>query len=75
MISIFCICTTLVGHVRLIGNIRDGVGAIELLYPEIGWTGICADSAYAQLWMNNVAAAQVVCRQLGYQGGRPYIQK
>ena len=31
------------GDVRLVGDARDEVGAVELYYPDIGWTGICAD--------------------------------
>ena len=62
------------GHVRLVGDLRDEVGAVELYYPQIGWTGICADPDQRQYWLRENQAAQVVCRQLGYLGGTAYVQ-
>ena len=61
------------GHVRLVGDIRDEVGAVELYYPGIGWTGICADPDRAQLWLQDDQAAQLVCRQLGYKEGKATV--
>lgn len=62
------------GDVRLVGDARDEVGAVELYYnSQTGWTGICADSNHIHSWRNNKAAAEIVCRQLGYQGGEPYV--
>ena len=63
------------GHVRLVGSTLNGVGAVELLYPQVGWTGICADEGNAHLWESNTDAAEIVCRQLGYEGGRPYVKR
>ena len=57
------------------GDERDEVGAVELYYPGIGWTGICADPDRAHYWLQDDQAAQVVCRQLGYHEGRTYIKK
>lgn len=62
-----------VGHVRLVGDTRDEVGAVELYYPQLGWTGICADPDLADFWLGDDQAAQVVCRQLGYTGGEAYV--
>ena len=62
-----------VGHVRLVGDARDEVGAVELFYPDIGWTGICADPDHAHYWLRDTQPAEVVCRQLGYLGGRAYV--
>ena len=63
------------GHVRLMGDIRNAMGAVELFHSQVGWTGICADPDHAPLWLNSTAAAQVVCRQLGYEGGQPYVAR
>ena len=62
-----------VGHVRLVGDARDEVGAVELYYPDIGWTGICADPEQAHYWLRDNQPAEIVCRQLGYLGGRAYV--
>ena len=61
------------GHVRLVGSERDEVGAVELYYPGIGWTGICADPDRVHYWLQDDQAAQVVCRQLGYLEGVPQV--
>ena len=63
------------GDVRLLGDPRDGVGAVEYYDTQLGWTGICADSAHSFSWNSNTAAASIVCTQLGYEGGRPYSQR
>ena len=55
------------------GDIRDEVGAVELYYPDIGWTGVCADPEQAHYWQGDNQAAEVVCRQLGYDGGVAYV--
>ena len=60
---------------RLVGDVRNEVGAVELLHPQVGWTGICADERNAHLWESNTDAAEIVCRQLGYEGGRAYINR
>ena len=57
------------------GDERDEVGAVELYYPGIGWTGICADPDRAHYWLQDDQAAQVVCRQLGYYAGRTYVER
>ena len=57
------------------GDLRDEVGAVELYYPQIGWTGICADRDHIDSWRNNDQAAEIVCRQLGYDGGAPYVDR
>ena len=63
------------GDVRLVGDTRDTVGAVELYHPDLGWTGICADANHAHMWTDNQRAAETVCAQLGYLGGTPYIQR
>ena len=63
------------GHVRLVGDARDEVGAVELFHPLTGWTGICADPDHAPSWLRDNQAAEIVCRQLGYQGGRAYADR
>ena len=50
------------GHVRLVGDVRNEVGAVELLHAQVGWTGICADEGNAHLWESNTDAAEIVCR-------------
>ena len=55
------------------GDTRDEVGAVELYYPGIGWTGICADPSHRDSWTRDNQAAEVVCRQLGYRDGRTYV--
>lgn len=70
---LFFFALSSVGHVRLVGDTRDEVGAVELNYPHIGWTGICADPDRAHYWHRDNQAAQVVCRQLGYAGGMAYV--
>ena len=67
--------TPIAGDVRLVGDARDEVGAVELYYPDIGWTGICADPDQIDYWRNNDVAAEIVCRQLGYSGGLPYVER
>ncbi|CAI8038225.1 Lysyl oxidase homolog 3A [Geodia barretti] len=62
------------GDVRLVGDQRDTVGAVELYHPMTGWTGICADANYIHMWRDNRRAAETVCAQLGYLGGTPYVQ-
>ena len=49
--------------------------SVELYYPDIGWTGICADPEQIDYWMNNDVAGEIVCRQLGYSGGLPYVER
>ena len=63
------------GDVRLVGDQRDTVGAVELYHPMTGWTGICADANYIHMWRDNRRAAETVCAQLGYLGGTPYVQR
>ena len=63
------------GHVRLVGDARDVVGAVELFHPQTGWTGICADPDHAPSWLRDNQAAEIVCRQLGYQGGTAYVDR
>lgn len=72
-VAVACRLTERVGHVRLVGDTRDEVGAVELYYPHIGWTGICADPDRAHHWQRENQAAEVVCRQLGYNGGMAYV--
>ena len=57
------------GDVRLVGDERDTVGAVEVYYSQVGWTGICADTSHAHMWRDNKEAAEIVCAQLGYLGG------
>ena len=59
----------------MVGDIRDEIGTVELYYPGIGWTGICADPDHIDLWRNNNEAAEIVCRQLGYLAGTTYIER
>ena len=66
---------TSAGDVRLVGDERDTVGALELYYAGVGWTGICADSSQVHSWQDNQRAAEIVCAQLGYLGGTPYIER
>ena len=63
------------GDVRLAGHTSDYIGAVEYYDSLRGWTGICADSTHSSSWNSNTAAARIVCRQLGYEGGRPYSQR
>ena len=63
------------GDVRLAGHTSDYIGAVEYYDSLRDWTGICADSAHSSSWNSNTAAARIVCRQLGYEGGRPYSQR
>ena len=62
------------GDVRLLGDTADYRGAVEYYDTQLGWTGICADSAHADSWLSSTAA-QIVCAQLGYEGGRPFVQR
>ena len=39
------------------------------------WTGVCVDPFYYNSWLKNSEAAIIVCRQLGYEGGLPIIQR
>ena len=48
------------GHVRLVGDARDEVGAVELFHPQTGWTGICADPDHAPSWLKDNQAAEIV---------------
>ena len=63
------------GDVRLLDSDEDGMGAVEYYDSFIGWTGICADSFYASQWLDNIVAAMVVCRQLGYEDGISLLYK
>lgn len=65
------------GDVRLVGaDSADYRGAIEYYDPVLlRWTGVCADSTHSSSWITNQVAAEVVCAQLGYNGGRPFIQR
>ena len=63
------------GDVRLVGDERDTAGAVELYYPQIGWTAVCADPSHAHMWRDNEKAAEVVCSQLGYLGGTPSVER
>ena len=60
---------------RLRGDVADYRGAVEYYDSILGWTGVCADSAHSDSWTSNSAAARIVCTQLGYEGGRPFIQR
>ena len=71
----FYIAEAVPGDVRLLGNIEDGVGAVEYYDSFLGWTGVCTDSFYARQWLDNTAAAMTVCRQLGYEAGSPYLER
>ena len=71
----FYIAEAVSGDVRLLGNSEDGVGAVEYYDSSLGWTGVCTDSFYATQWLDNTAAAMIVCRQLGYEAGSPYLAR
>ena len=58
--------------VRLLGSGDDGKGVVEYYDRFYGWTGVCADSSTE--WLHATAAATIVCRQLGYEGGTTYIE-
>ena len=58
----------------MLGDPDDGEGAVEYYDTIFGWTGICVDSFYLSDWLTNLAAASIVCRQLGYEDGTPIIQ-
>lgn len=60
------------GDVRLVGDTANYRGAVEYYDEFFRWTGVCADSAHSSSWTSNTAAAEVVCAQLGYEGGRPF---
>ena len=64
-----------IGDVRLVGDTADYRGAVEYYDVSLRWTGVCADSAHSSSWTSNIAAAEVVCAQLGYEGGRPFSQR
>ena len=78
----FCCCihfptdaTPTPGDVRLLGDARDGVGAVEFYQQTFGWTGICADLFSDDDWLANTEAATIVCRQLGFEEGITYIEE
>lgn len=58
--------------VRLLGSRDDGKGVLEYYDRFYGWTGVCADSSTE--WLDATAAATIVCRQLGYEGGTTYTE-
>ena len=62
------------GDVRLLGDTADFRGAVEYYDVILGWTGVCADSAHSGSWVSG-SGAEVVCNQLGFEGGRPFIQR
>ena len=66
--------TPVAGDVRLLGDPADYRGAVEYYDVILGWTGICADSSYSAAWMGS-RAAQIVCTQLGFEGGTPFVQR
>jgi hypothetical protein len=57
----------------LLGDTADYRGAVEYYDTFLGWTGICADPAHAGSWLSS-RAAEIVCAQLGYEGGQPFFQ-
>ena len=59
--------------VRLLGSRDDGKGVVEYYDRFYGWTGVCADSSTE--WLDAAAAATIVCRQLGYEGGTTYTER
>ena len=61
------------GDVRLLGDVDDVTGAVEYYDALLGWTGVCADSSHSAAWTTSNAAS-VVCSQLGYEGGRPFVE-
>jgi hypothetical protein len=65
--------TPVAGDVRLLGDPADYRGAVEYYDVILGWTGVCADSSYSASWMGS-RAAQIVCTQLGFEGGTPFVQ-
>ena len=62
------------GDVRLLGDVADYRGAVEYYDEFFRWTGVCADSARAGGWLSSRAAG-IVCSQLGYEGGRAFVQR
>ena len=63
------------GDVRLVGaEVADHRGAVEYYDVVLGWVGVCADSTHSSSWTTSTAA-DVVCTQLGYEGGSPFIQR
>ena len=53
-----------VGDIRLIGDIRNGYGAVQLRDEDEGFIGICPDDGTF-----GTTEANIVCRQLGYDSG------
>ena len=62
------------GDVRLLGDTADFRGAVEYYDVILGWTGVCADFAHSGSWVSG-RGAEVVCNQLGFEGGRPFVQR
>ena len=56
------------GDIRLVGDERNGYGAVQLkdFNPIVGFVGICPDDGSF-----GETEAGVVCRQLGYDSGTP----
>lgn len=50
------------GDIRLFGILTNGVGAVEILTDQFGWTAICPDG-----WDSR--DARIVCQSLGYDLG------
>ena len=55
------------GDVRLVGDTRNGYGAVELFDGLQGWITVCYDDTWSTV------QADIVCRQLGYETGQVTI--
>ena len=53
-----------VGDIRLVGDVRNGYGAVQLRDFRTGFIGICPDDGTF-----DTIEANIVCRQLGYASG------
>ena len=51
-----------IGSIRLVGDITDGAGVVEIL-TIVGWSTICPDNR----WTSSVA--NTICGYLGYESG------
>ena len=54
------------GDVRLVGDTRNGYGAVQLFDGSQGWITVCYDDTWSTV------QADIVCRQLGYETGQPH---
>ena len=52
------------GDIRLVGDARNGFGAVQLRHSLTGFMGICPDDGTF-----DTTEANIVCRQLGYASG------